>query len=354
MHCCGTYFTHARTCGNIRVHTWSRGQLWTQNPLKKPSLNPDPPTSRSHSQPTDHVPRGRLQCFTWNSGALSSQKYRELLHWLFLSKIDIAIIIETHWKLDEEWSTEHFHALHSGNRTPDTYDSSAGILILVSGRLCETSQISWVSHHSGRLVHCRLHCQPRNIDIVGIYQYVWNGNALQTQRRQHLCELTQKTLDALARRNTLCMMGDFHWSIGAIPRLAGTNPFVGSSGNKLRGPQHGDSDHLQRLIQELKLVGLNTWEPNRGPTFTNPLGCSRSDFIFTRMIQAVGVAKKVGYLTHAPFLQGGSTHIISLCWPALDIEYRGPTVLIPFSITRSNRNVSLTIVMYCQMARMHE
>ena len=165
-------FQRLDRCG----HTWYKGQLWTKN-INTPTLvdnEPRPPndTTQKYEQPIEHIPRSRLQCFTWNAGALSSHKYRELLVWLSLSKVDIAIITETHWKLDEEWSTEHFHAMHSGSRAPGPSDRSAGILILVSKRLCEASQISWVSPHAGRLVHCRLHCQPRSIDIVGVYQCV--------------------------------------------------------------------------------------------------------------------------------------------------------------------------------------
>ena len=289
-------FKRLDRCG----HTWYKGQLWTKN-IHSPTFV----DTTSHStkvatqmttQPHEHIPRGRLQCFHWNAGALSSHKYRELLVWLEMSKVDIAIITETHWTLDEEWSTKHFHAIHSGTRTPEPFDRSAGILSLISKRLCDASQISWASHYAGRLIHCRLHCNPRNIDIVGVYQYVWNGNVLQTQRRQNIWDNIQKTVNSLAKRNILCLMGDFNCSLSTIPRLV--------------GPHHGDNSRFQMMISELKLVGLNTWHPWKGPTFMNTLGrSSRIDFIFTRMLHADAQAKDVGYLCNAPFLAGGPQHI---------------------------------------------
>ena len=295
-------------------HTWYKGQLWTQN-IHTPTFvdtTPQPTNVQTlkHEQPHEHIPRGRLQCFHWNAGALSSHKYRELLVWLEMSKVDIAIITETHWTLVEEWNTMHFHAIHSGNGTPEPFDRSAGILILISKRLCEASQISWASQYAGRLIHCRLHCHPRNIDIVGVYQYVWNGNVLQTQRRKNIWDHIQKTVDSLAKRNILCLMGDFNCSLSTIPRLVGCNHYVDSTGQKMQGPHHGDCSRFQMVISELKLVGLNTWHPWKGPTFMNTLGrSSRIDFIFTRMLQADAQAKDVGHLCNAPFLSGGPQHI---------------------------------------------
>ena len=215
-----------------------------------------------------------------------------------------------HWHFDEEWLTDHYHAIHSGPTTPSTFDRSSGILVAISKKLFAAYQIAWTSIQPGRLLHCRIHCHPRPLDLVGIYQYVWNGNVLQTQRRQQLWDLTYQTIDALAKRNTLCFLGDFNCSLDMIPTLVGTDHYVGQAGVKMRGPQHGDKQQLKKLIQDLNLVGLNTWNSSQGPTFINTLGrSSKIDFLFTRMFHADGHAKKVGYPTEAPFLQGGPQHI---------------------------------------------
>ena len=297
-------------------HTWYKGQLWTK---------PQPCTSvgfdHTHEDPLDlkppqtahprvHVPRGRLQIFHWNAGALSQPKYQEVLHWCHLNWIDIVVLTETHWTFEDEWTTENYHIIHSGLSNPAAYDRPSGILIAISKKLCEAYQIAWTSLMTGRLVHCRIHCHSRPIDIVGIYQYVWNGSVLQSKRRKQLWGLTYTTVDTLAKRNTLCLLGDFNCSLDVIPRLVGASHYTDLAGVKMQGPQHGDKIHFQRLIRDLNLVGLNTWNTCNGPTFINTLGrSSKIDFIFTRMSHADRHAKNVGYLYDAPFLQDCPHHI---------------------------------------------
>lgn len=296
-------------------HTWYRGKLWMKPPSftnasAEVTISPTHFDVSAPIQPREHLPRDRLQILQWNAGALSSSKYREILHWCAISWIDIAILTETHWKLEDEWSTDHFHIIHSGHATPATFDKSAGILIAISKKLCSATQIAWASIHPGRLLHCRIHCQHRPIDIVGIYQYVWNGQALQTQRRRTLWDTAQKILDSLAKRNILCFLGDFNCSLDLIPRLTGTDTYVDLTGQRQCGPQHGDKHRFRSLIQDLHLVGLNTWDHCLGPTYISNNGhTSRIDYAFTRMFHADGSAKTVGYLTEAPFLQGASYHV---------------------------------------------
>ena len=298
------------------AHTWYEGQLWTK-PQQCTSVgfdqtyydSPDS-TPPQTAQPREHVPRGRLQIFHWNAGALSQSKYHEVLHWCSLNWIDIVVLTETHWTFEDEWTTEHYHLIHSGTSTPAAFDRSSGILIAISKKLCDAYQLAWTSLMSGRLLHCRIHCHPRPIDIVGLYQYVWNGSVLQSQRRKQLWDLTYTTVDALAKRNSLCLLGDFNCSLDVIPRLVGTNHYTDLAGVRMQGPQHGDKLQFKKLVQDLNLVGLNTWNSNQGPTFINTLGrSSKIDFIFTRMFHADRLAKNVGHLYDAPFLQDRPHHI---------------------------------------------
>ena len=79
-------------------YTWYKGQYWQQQSVlpTKPAFTPRPKSVPS-SQPLEHIPKNRLIVFHWNGGALSSDKYNELLQWLHLQRVDIAIISETHW-----------------------------------------------------------------------------------------------------------------------------------------------------------------------------------------------------------------------------------------------------------------
>lgn len=74
---------------------------------------------------------------------------------------------------------------------------------------------------------------------------------LQTRRRRQLWDLAYKTLDALAKGNILCFIGDFTCSLDMIPRLVGTDHYVDSAGIRMRGSQHGDQQQFKKLIQFL-------------------------------------------------------------------------------------------------------
>ena len=129
--------------------------------------------STPSSQPLEHIPKNRLIVFHWNGGALSSARYNELLQWLHLQRVGIAIISETHWSYTAEWQTPHWNAIHSGH-DPGQKDKAFGLLVLVATKLCRSDQIVWREVESGRLSHCRLHLHPRSFDIIGLYQHTWS------------------------------------------------------------------------------------------------------------------------------------------------------------------------------------
>ena len=183
-------------------HTWYKGQYWqTQITL------PTRPTflgkqSRTLTpQPLEHVPKNRLIVFHWNGGALSSARYQELLHWLHLQRIDVALLSETHWSYTQEWNTPNWHAIHTG-RDHSQKDIASGLLLLVATRLCRADQIAWQEVVPGRLIHCRLHLTLRPVDIIGVYQHPWNTSALQKTRRTQVWTSLQQLLKVLPQRNT--------------------------------------------------------------------------------------------------------------------------------------------------------
>ena len=160
-------------------YTWYKGQYWQNQTIipSRPTFQVKQPRPLA-PQPVEHMPKNRLVVFHWNGGALSSARYRELLHWLYLQRIDIALLSETHWSYTQEWNTPHWHAIHTG-RDSSQNDKASGLLLLVATRLCRADQIAWQEVVPGRIIHCRLHLTLRPVDIVGIYQYPWNTSALQ-------------------------------------------------------------------------------------------------------------------------------------------------------------------------------
>ncbi len=289
-------------------HTWCKGQYWqTQTILpSKPTFQGTKPRTLT-PQPLEHVPKNRLIVFHWNGGALSSARYQELLHWLHLQRIDIALLSETHWSYTQEWNTPYWHAIHTG-RDPSQKDMASGLLLLLATRLCRAGQIAWQEVVPGRVVHCRLHLTLRPVDFIGVYQHPLNTSALQKARRKQVWTSLQQLLTVLPHRNTLCLLGDFNCSLPCLPRLVGQAHYRTTSGKK-SGPQHGDMTTFSNLLNDYQLVALNTWTSTLGAISYTNSGSSRIDFVLVRHRDADTQAKQVGLLDEAPFLPSGAHHI---------------------------------------------
>ena len=156
----------------VHGHTWYRGQFWQQ---KVPQ--PHPPTF--------------------------------VVEHLHLQKVDVALLSETHWSYTNEWSTMHWHAIHTGCDSSNSFEKASGLLLLVSKRICQAHQLAWNAIAPGRLLHCRLHLSSKPIDVLGVYQYPWNTTTAQKTGRQMIWKHLRSTLQALPQRNTLCILGDF-------------------------------------------------------------------------------------------------------------------------------------------------
>ena len=120
----------------LNGYTWYRGQYWQQVTFPKP---PDfiadltiGSTTNHRCQPSEHLPSNRLVFWHWNSGTSSSTKYQELLRYLHLQKVDVALISETHWKYNIEWSTQHWHAIHTCSNLSCSSEKASGLLLLIA------------------------------------------------------------------------------------------------------------------------------------------------------------------------------------------------------------------------------
>ena len=286
--------------------TWYKGRIWTDPDHRTPSTTPvvslTPP-------PPEHLPKRRLLMFCWNGGSLSSARYHELLHWLHLQRIDVAVISETHWSMDAEWTTQHWNVMHSGATLNYSADRSSGIMMLFSKRLCTGNQLAWSSIIPGRIVHCRLYLPQQTIDLIGLYQYQGLNTKPQMEKRETFWTSLDHLLQALPRRNLLSLLGDVNCTLQAVPRLVGLDAFLTSDGRKC-GPQHSDRHRFVTILKDHDLVALNTWSEQHGPTYKGHFGRhSRIDYILTRLPDADTASKQVGQMVDAPFLPEGSTHV---------------------------------------------
>lgn len=284
---------------------WYRGRCYTPSDFPNgmhiaPPKIQDPQKSgaaRDHIECNRrHQDSQRLRLFHWNTGGLNFSKLDEIKIWLDAQRIDAAFLTETRMTFEAEWSDANWHHVHTGQGN----DRGAGVICLISTRLCTQQQIRWRSVLPGRLMHLQIQGRHRSIDFVGCYQHTQGHTAKRRNERLHWWKQLDTLLRNLATRNTLFLAGDFNTCLPQCSSHAGPSHFRWR-GTMTQGAQHEDQGQFMSTLRMHGLVALNTWHPEAGPTFQSPTACSRIDYIITRKTIADGCAKNIRYTWDAPF-----------------------------------------------------
>eukprot|EP00435_Cladocopium_sp_Y103_P006280 s4171_g2.t1 len=273
--------------------TWYRGQLVTSKEFPRPGPSlPSSGSSRNLAPPQRQM-RRRLTCLSWNAGGLSKATWDLTLQWIDeQNNIDLIMIQESHWKFTNEWTLPQYNCIHSGFS-----GKQAGLLCLISKRLCQSHQISWAELDPGRLVHIQLTGKHRNIDVLHLYQHVHTSDRL--EQRQHLWDLLNTTLTSFSSRNQLLLLGDFNTSLPNRSLAVGAGTYL-HQGRRHAGTVHSDSDTLHQILRQHSIEVLNTWNQQAGPTFVHDLAHSRIDYICCRRIHSDATSRDVKYLDDFP------------------------------------------------------
>ena len=300
-------------------YAWYRGQLCSALDFERMGCSghhSPPPTLPSDALFKEwqqcnrkHVNKSRLNIWQWNSGGLASNTLDEVKAWLSMNCVDIGIIVETRLTFDSQWSDADWNIVHSGEGT----HKGKGIMILISRRLGNLTNMRWQFHESGRLVHARLQMNPRPIDIVACYQHTFNATKACLQARDKWWTKLDQVLGGIPNRNCLILVGDFNSSLPFSHGITGSSSFTWN-GQDCRGTTHPDQAQFLNILRGHALVTLNTWTPSLGPTYVHHEQASRIDYICVRQMFADHAARDVRYLWHSPFInqtQVGHVPILS-------------------------------------------
>ena len=289
---------------------------------------PDRPTVRE-KQGFKPTKKSRLHIFLWNPGGLSTSRFQELLLWLNANKVDLAIIPETRWSLETDWSTvapdgSRWHCVHTGRP-----GHSGGVMILLSASTCRAQDLHWQVVCQGRLLHVRISAGSRATDVLGFYQYVHRDE--NRVPRQQLLKQLKDYLVHLPKRNTLILAGDFNTSMTTLPGFVASSTFQWKGG-RTQGAQHSDASDLMQMLQQHGLVALNTWNGTHGPTFVGPQHVSRIDFLLTRRHSADHAAKQVRQVIDFPMLQTQGHVPLLTSMPKSWVPYKDRTTDFRFTL----------------------
>ena len=299
--------SYRRALNRIKKHgyTWYKGRIISGiSHADNPPEHSLPDTDNSF--PTGSQRRRRITCFSWNCGGMSQSNWLHFQQWLAHQMIDVITLQESHWPYCREWVQQHYFCIHSGQN-----GQQAGLITMISRKLCHQNAISWHETHPGRILHTRIHGQNRHIDIVNVYQHVHHPRRMED--RLQIWDALHGLISTLSKRNTWIMAGDFNTSLPTSNTAVGLPTYLVDA-QKLRGPAHSDSNHLLNLLQIHHLAAINTWKHQLGPTYRFQNQHSRIDFFCIQQHMIDNGARDVHYLYDFPLLGlTGAKHYPMLC-----------------------------------------
>ena len=293
-------------------HTRYRGRTLTAQevPSQYACMEPHRIIPRPACQATAQALRG-LHIFCWNSGGLGGGLYPELLTYLTASATDVAIILETKWQENMEFTTGPWTCIHGGCKSR----KEAGILILVRQSMVPASQLRYEHLLQGRVAHVRIPLrgsEARHLHVIAVYQKVHNPKVASCMdQRQQVWQAIHRCLHGLPVRDSILLLGDFNTPVQT------EFPYVGHHVSPLPSHPPEDMEELKLLMRTHALVAINTWKSNATPAATFKWGKAETqiDFLMVRQRDASVQAKKAAALR--TFHVGASRHTGAIHFPVL-------------------------------------
>ena len=277
---------------NTRKRAWKR----TVNRLQRDgfafyhgkclTLNSHNPTFQFSAVPkvsSEKSRRPNLKYFCWNTGGLTAQIYDQLMIWLTRQGIDVALLQGTRWPKDLHWTSHGYTAIHSADAQPKGH---AGLLTLISTRVCSSDAVSFADIIPGRLVHVKCQLKHNTVDLVNLYQHPTNSTDSRKDpitARADVWQALDKLLQSLPIRNVAVVGGDFNTEL----HVSGVHA----------PPKVPDAIVFRDIIDKFSLS--HTRSHDALPSYISPSGYeSRIDFVFLRKIQMNALAHQGCCLEH--------------------------------------------------------
>ena len=222
--------------------------------------------------------------FTLNVGGLSAFMWADLRAFLNGpgSVYDAILLQETHRTDTSEFQTQGWRAIGTATKT-----KADGFMTLIHPKHPSTG----IKHEAlvqGRALRTQIHTSKGRIEVINVYQHVWSHQTTKEQniaQRQKLLDKISRTIQHIARRDTLIVAGDFN---AELVRSQGHTGTAHANTARQVGAEAPDPQALTRFAEDTYLVALNTFhcKPPHGQQ-----GKSQIDFVMTRSSSADARAK---------------------------------------------------------------
>ncbi|CAE7215822.1 Pol, partial [Symbiodinium sp. CCMP2456] len=248
----------------------------------------------------------RLLVWSWNAGGLTTELWQELLLTLeqmpTMQRPQVVMLQESHWTeaLSPKFQTSAWTVLTS----PTTDCKAAGLVMLIDQQVHQRGSLTYADPLPGRIQHARVATAHWTVDLLNVYQKPQNAQKGQVQANRELRKKVWQTLrhqlSRVPERHTVILGGDHNCHL---------RPSV------CAGPQAGrghtgsvpDQHLFQKLLEDLRLLQVNSWTRKAGSTYIHPTGSSQIDHLIGRQSQVDNLAKQARpiQVALAAWRQGG-------------------------------------------------
>ena len=245
-----------------------------------------------HKPRSQHANNG-LHVFCYNAGGLGGGMYEELMHFLDKSHFTVALIQESKWGHDSEYSTDNWVCVGSA----DPKQKHAGVMIWVRKSLTSPKEIKYEAIVPGRLLRVRFPLGQQYVSAICIYQCAWhNKDPKLVQKRHGIWQALDRCVRSVPQRELLIAGGDLNTQVSP------QSPYVGPGTGMLSKDRAPDAKELINVLRTNHATLLNTWSARQDEAHTFRFGthAAQLDYIIIRQKDVNMQAKQSRPIANCP------------------------------------------------------
>ena len=292
--------------------TMYRGRVLRSRPAPSAPTRPRPVSTTTRSSEPTRRQRSRLRTLSLNLGGMDTATFDCFMQWLPDAPFDIIALQEVHHglgKQSSQWSSAGWTFV----TCIDSTTRFQGLATLVRQDFMGEAELHQQDLAPGRLLHVRIARAEYHIDVLNFYQHAYqqDSSGKNLSKRHSLWDRLNSTIQGLARRNLLVVLGDFNCTPIHVP---------GHTGYELpRAKLYADAAEFSTILEANQLIALNTWTRRRSlDTFVGSKHKSLIDFALTRRGHAdleARQSKPLKNVTFSPWRLGGKHFPVQASFP---------------------------------------
>ena len=224
----------------------------------------------------------------------------EMLHFLDNSCYNVALIQETQWIHDSEYSTPRWFCLGPG----DPKQRHAGVMILIRKSMTRGEDIKYECNLAAEILRARFPIGNQYVNVISAYQHAPNHTDKRIlDKRAGFWRRLETCIRGIPNRELLVIGGDLNVQVSSRP------PHIGPGTGRLSADKATDAKELCQILEVHNPVMLNSWtyKGERACTFRFGVHSAQLDYVLNCLRDTSHMAGKSAPLHDCPL--GGWRHV---------------------------------------------